>query len=118
MLIKAKLTDDGKAVNPLQLICFLGECYVIQKAWIQTLETRCANDPTAMKKDAADDVVWSGPYTKYFADDQKVVFVRDDNYWGKDASMWGKLPVPSTCATPSMPTTTLPSPPSRPAKWT
>ena len=94
LLIKAKLTDDGKAVNPLQMICYLGECYVVQKAWIQTLETRTNNDAAAMKKDAADDVVWSGPYTKSYADDQKVVFVRDDNYWGQDASMWGKLPVP------------------------
>ena len=98
VLIKAKLTEDGVAVNPLQLVCFVEECYVVQKAWIQTLETRCNNDPAAMKKDAADDVVWSGPYTKYYADDQKVVFVRDDNYWGQDASMWGKLPVPKYIA--------------------
>ena len=98
VLIKAKLTDAGVAVNPLQLVCFVEECYVVQKAWIQTLETRCNNDPAVMKKDAADDVVWSGPYTKYYADDQKVVFVRDDNYWGQDASMWGKLPVPKYIA--------------------
>lgn len=98
ILIKAKLTDAGVAVNPLQLVCFVEECYVVQKAWIQTLETRSNNDPAVMKKDAADDVVWSGPYTKYYADDQKVVFVRDDNYWGKDASMWGKLPVPKYIA--------------------
>lgn len=98
VLIKAKLTDAGVAVNPLQLVCFIEECYVVQKAWIQTLETRCNNDPAAMKKDAAEDVVWSGPYTKYYADDQKVVFIRDDNYWGQDASMWGKLPVPKYLA--------------------
>jgi peptide/nickel transport system substrate-binding protein len=98
VLIKAKLTDAGVPVNPLQLVCFVEECYVVQKAWIQTLETRCNNDPAAMKKDAADDVVWSGPYTKYYADDQKVVFIRDDNYWGQDASMWGKLPVPKYIA--------------------
>ena len=98
VLIKAKLTDAGVAVNPLQLVCFIEECYVVQKAWIQTLETRCNNDAATMKKDAADDVVWSGPYTKYFADDQKVIFIRDDNYWGKDASMWGKLPVPKYIA--------------------
>ena len=98
VLIKAKLTDAGVAVNPLQLICFLEECYVVQKAWIQTLEARCNNDPAAMKKDPGDDVVWSGPYTKYYADDQKVVLIRDDNYWGQDASMWGKLPVPKYIA--------------------
>ncbi|MGE5464728.1 MAG: ABC transporter substrate-binding protein, partial [Syntrophothermus sp.] len=42
--------------------------------------------------------VYSGPYHKYFADDTKVVYVRDDNYWGQDASMWGKLPVPKYLA--------------------
>ena len=42
--------------------------------------------------------MYSGPYYKYFADDQKVVYVRDDNYWGQDASMWGKLPVPKYLA--------------------
>ena len=98
VLIKAKLTEAGIPVNPLQLVCFVEECYVVQKAWIQTLETRCNNDAAAMKKDPAEDVVWSGPYTKYYADDQKVVFVRDDNYWGQDASMWGKLPVPKYLA--------------------
>ncbi len=48
--------------------------------------------------DIAEDVVYSGPYHKFFADDQKVVLVRDDNYWGQDASMWGKLPVPKYLA--------------------
>jgi len=98
VLIKAKLTEEGSAVNPLQLVCFIEECYVMQKAWIQALEARCDGDPAAMKTDAADDVVWSGPYTKYYADDQKVILVRDDNYWGQDASMWGVLPVPKYIA--------------------
>ncbi|HQV63252.1 MAG TPA: ABC transporter substrate-binding protein, partial [Anaerolineales bacterium] len=31
-------------------------------------------------------------------DDTKVVYVRDDNYWGQDASMWGKLPSPKYLA--------------------
>ncbi len=92
--IKAKLTDSGVAVNPLQLICFLEDMYIVQKAWTEKLEARTGGDATAMKQDPADDIVWSGPYTKYYADDQKVVLVRDDNYWGQDASMWGKLPVP------------------------
>jgi peptide/nickel transport system substrate-binding protein len=62
------------------------------------VEARCNNDPAAIRKDPAEDVVWSGPYTKYYADDQKVVLVRDDKYWGQDASMWGKLPVPKYIA--------------------
>jgi len=34
----------------------------------------------------------------FFADETKVVFVRDDNYWGQDPSMWGKLPAPKYLA--------------------
>jgi peptide/nickel transport system substrate-binding protein len=72
--------------------------YVMQKAWTQTLETRAGGDATAFLADTAEDVVWSGPYHKFFADDTKVVYVRDDNYWGQEASMWGKLPAPKYLA--------------------
>ena len=93
VLVKAKLDANGKAVNPLVVSAFLSANYVIQKAWTQTLEARSA-DATALKADLAEDVVYSGSYHKFFADDTKVVYVRDDNYWGQDASMWGKLPAP------------------------
>jgi len=94
VVVKAKLNDEGKAVNPLIVKAYLSGNYVIQKAWTQTLEERTGEDPTAFLADIAEDVVYSGPYYKYFADDSKVVLIRDDNYWGQDASMWGKLPVP------------------------
>jgi peptide/nickel transport system substrate-binding protein len=58
------------------------------------LEARTGEDATALIADTAEDVVYSGPYHKYFADDSKVVLIRDDNYWGQDASMWGMLPAP------------------------
>ena len=96
--VKAKLGADGKPVNPLIVTEYLDENYVIQKAWTQKLEARTGGDPTKFMADVADDVVYSGPYHKFFADDTKVVFVRDDNYWGKDASMWGKLPIPKYIA--------------------
>lgn len=98
VLIKAKLNDAGAAVNPLIVVSYLGQTYVLQEAWIKTLEARCNNDAGTVKKDKGEDVVYSGPYTKYYADDQKVVLVRDDNYWGQDASMWGKLPAPKYLA--------------------
>jgi peptide/nickel transport system substrate-binding protein len=63
-------------------------------AWTQTLEARAGGDATALLADTAEDVVFSGPYGPYFSDDSKVILVRDDNYWGQDASMWGSLPVP------------------------
>jgi peptide/nickel transport system substrate-binding protein len=94
VVVKAALNDAGKAINPLMVVNYLSQAYVLQKAWIQTLEARCNNDPDAMKNDPAEDVVFSGPYSKFYADDQKVVLKRNDNYWGQDASMWGKLPAP------------------------
>lgn len=30
----------------------------------------------------------------YYYDDTRIVCIRDDNYWGQDASMFGKLPAP------------------------
>ncbi|MCA9894727.1 MAG: ABC transporter substrate-binding protein, partial [Anaerolineae bacterium] len=59
---------------------------------------RVAEDATAFLADTAEDVVFSGPYYKFFTDDSKVILVRDDNYWGQDASMWGSLPVPKYLA--------------------
>jgi peptide/nickel transport system substrate-binding protein len=96
--IKAKLDSNGKTVNPLLVQAYVSTNYIIQKAWTQTLEKRAGGDATKLLADPADDVVYSGPYHKYFADDTKVILVRDDNYWGKDASMWGKLPVPKYLA--------------------
>jgi peptide/nickel transport system substrate-binding protein len=98
VLVKAKLDANDKAVNPLLVTAYLSTNYVIQKAWTETLEKRVAGDATALMADPAEDVVYSGPYHKYFADDTKVVYVRDENYWGQDASMWGKLPAPKYLA--------------------
>lgn len=97
-VIKSVLTEDGKPVNPLKIEDFICGTPIAQAAWIKTLCDRCDNDPTKILNDAGEDVVWSGPYTKYYTDDQKVVLIRDDNYWGADESMWGKLPVPKYLA--------------------
>ncbi|MHC1685959.1 MAG: ABC transporter substrate-binding protein, partial [Clostridiaceae bacterium] len=98
VLVKAKLDKDGKTVNPLVVSAYLSTNYVVQKAWTQTLEARVGGDATKFKADPADDFVASGPYTKFFVDQTKVVLVRDDKYWGQDASMWGKLPAPKYLA--------------------
>ena len=97
-VIKTTLTEDGKPVNPLKSEDFICGTPIAQAAWIKTLCERNDNDPTKILNDAGEDVVWSGPYTKYYTDDQKVVLIRDDNYWGADESMWGKLPVPKYLA--------------------
>ena len=96
--VKAKLGADGKAVNPLEVAHYLSNNYVIQKAWTQALEARTGSDATKLMADTAEDVVYSGAYHKFFTDDTKVIYVRDDNYWGQDASMWGKLPAPKYLA--------------------
>jgi peptide/nickel transport system substrate-binding protein len=98
VVVKAKLDDDGNTINPLLVAAYLSSNYVIQKAWTQTLEARAGEDATALLADTAEDVVFSGPYGPFFQDDSKVVMIRDDNYWGQDDSMWGKLPVPKYLA--------------------
>lgn len=98
VVVKAKLDEEGKAVNPLQVKAYISSEYVVQKAWTQTLEARAGEDATALKEDTAEDFVSSGPYTKFYDDEQKVVFLRRDDYWGQDASMWGKLAVPKYLA--------------------
>ncbi len=98
VVVKAALDDNGNAVNPLQVMSYISSEYVVQKAWTQTLEARTGEDATALKADTGEDFVASGPYKAFFADDTKVVYVRDDNYWGQDASMWGALPAPKYLA--------------------
>jgi peptide/nickel transport system substrate-binding protein len=98
VVIKAKLDEEGNAVNPLVVEAYVSSNYVIQKAWTQALEERTGEDATEFMADVAEDVVYSGPYHAYFADESKVVLVRDDNYWGQDASMWGELPAPKYLA--------------------
>jgi len=98
VVIKAKLNEEGNAVNPLTVAAYVSSNYVMQKAWTQTLEERVGGDATEFGADPAEDVVYSGPYHKFFTDDTKAVYVRDDNYWGQDASMWGKLPAPKYLA--------------------
>ncbi|MBI5961820.1 MAG: ABC transporter substrate-binding protein [Chloroflexi bacterium] len=98
VVIQAKLNDAGVTVNPLLVQAYVSTNYVVQKAWTQVLEERVGGDATALLADPAEDVVASGPYYKFFADDSKVVLIRDDNYWGQDASMWGKLPAPKYLA--------------------
>src|SRR5450759_2107448 len=97
VVIKGKPAANGK-VTPLLVGAYVSGNYVMQKAWTQKLEARVSTDATKLMADPAEDVVYSGPYHKFFVDDTKVVLVRDDNYWGKDAAMWAKLPVPKYLA--------------------
>ncbi|MDO4297789.1 MAG: ABC transporter substrate-binding protein [Lachnospiraceae bacterium] len=95
--IKSVVGEDGVAVNQLMIQQMLQKMYIMQKAYLETVEGRCESAED-MKLDKMDDLVATGPYKPYYDDDQKVVFVRDDNYWGQAESMWGSLPAPKFIA--------------------
>jgi len=44
------------------------------------------------------DCYGTGPYKLFYYDDTKLVLIRDDDYWGKHPSRYGKLPVPKYIA--------------------
>ena len=100
VVIHATLTDDGRPVNPLMILTFLGQNYIMNADWLEALAERHDNDFAAMSMDPGDDVVWSGPYGPYFFNDEIVVIKRDDNYWGQHPNMWGTLPAPRFIAHP------------------
>ncbi|MDR2648474.1 MAG: ABC transporter substrate-binding protein [Clostridiales bacterium] len=95
VVLKAKLTPDGAAVNPYQLEDYICGQYVVQKNWTRTLEARTST-PDAFKQDKGWDAVSSGPYKRLYDNEQEVVLVRDDDYWG--VSLWGKPPAPKYLA--------------------
>ncbi len=90
--------DDGAALNPLLVESFFPKLYIMQKSYMQSIEKKDNNDAETIKTDPMDDLVASGPYKPYIDNDQKVVFIRDENYWGQADSLWGKLPVPKYIA--------------------
>lgn len=98
VVIKAKLNENGEPVNPLQVLNFLSGTYICQKAWIDKITAEHNGDADAILNDPAEDVPFSGPYGPYFANNQIVAFIRNDNYWGQDDSMWGSLPAPKYIA--------------------
>ncbi len=98
VVFTAKLNSSNQAVNPLKVEEYLPKQFVMQKAYLKKVEARDNNDATKIKTDKMADFVASGPYKLSISNDQKVVFKRNDNYWGKATSMWGKLPVPKYIA--------------------
>ena len=96
--INAVLTDDGRATNPLMMITFLGQNYILQKAWLEDLISRNGNDIDRISQDPGEDIVYSGPYGPHLRNEVVTAVIRNDDYWGKDASMWGKLPTPKYLA--------------------
>lgn len=95
-------TDDSTVVftanddnfNPLKVKEYIPKMYVAQKAYLQSIEEKVGEDAEKFKTEPMWDAPHSGPYDFTLGTEEKVVATRNDSYWGQDASMWGKLPVP------------------------
>ncbi len=92
------ITAKKDNFNPLKILEMLPKYYIVSEAQFTALETECNNDIEAIKTNRNDKLIASGPYKPYYDDETKVVYIRDDNYWGQAASMWGSLPVPKYLA--------------------
>lgn len=86
--------DDPEVYNPLKIIEQFPLLFIIPEHQFSQIVDAHNGDPEAVKKDKNENVIGSGPYKPMFADHTKIVLVRDDNYWGQDPSMWGRLPAP------------------------
>lgn len=94
VVIYSALNWDGQPVNPLMVRQYLIQNYVLQRAWLENLIERNNYDRLAINAEAALDIVFSGAYGPYGYNDNITVAVRNDDYWGQDVSMWGRLPAP------------------------
>ena len=88
----------GKAVNSMKVIEFIPKIYIMQKEYLKKVAERNSDKANDIKQDKMEDLVSTGAYKPYYADDQKVVIIRRDDYWGQAKSMWGKLPAPKYIA--------------------
>jgi len=83
-----------KNYNKLLVMESLDSMYILPKHIWSAIETNDNNDPAKILAEFNKNPVSSGPYKLFFYNDTKVTLIRDDNYWGKAASMFGKLPAP------------------------
>ena len=86
--------NTGDGMNLMKVEELIRKMYIMQKAYLEELDTANGGDATAIKNEAMWDAPSTAPYHPLEQNDQKWVIQRDDNYWGQDESMWGKLPVP------------------------
>ena len=86
--------NTGDGMNLMKVEEIVRKMYIMQKAYLEELDEANGGDATAIKNEAMWDAPSTAPYHPLEQNDQKWVIQRDDNYWGQDESMWGKLPVP------------------------
>lgn len=90
--VEFKVKDSNK--NPLMVDEALESVYILPKHIWSAIEEKDFNDPNTVMNEPNINAVASGPYKVFYYDATKIVLIRDDNYWGKASSMWGKLPAP------------------------
>lgn len=90
LVLTAKATNK----NPLMLLEALDSIYVLPEHVWSEVEKKYNNKQADIQNAPNDDPVASGPYKLFYKDDTKIELIRDENYWGKAESMWGKLPTP------------------------
>lgn len=71
--IKCALDDAGNPTNPLKVQQLLQQMYIMQKAYLETVEARNDSDKEAMKLDKMDDLIASGPYMPFYRSEEQHV---------------------------------------------
>lgn len=90
VVFKVKSTNP----NPLMVDEAIESVYIVPQHIWSAIEEKDHDNGTMVQAEVNPDPVGSGPYKIFYYNDTKVELVRDDNYWGKASSMWGKLPAP------------------------
>lgn len=80
--------------NRLFVLDSIAKVPILPKTIWSAIEAKTGKDGTKLIAEFNADPIGSGPYKVMYYDDTRVVCVRDDNYWGKDKSLYGKLPAP------------------------
>lgn len=82
--------------NPKMMELAISGVYVTPKHQWEAVDAECDGDNGKFLRYAADDptLVSSGPYRFFLTDETKSALIRDDDYWGRSPSMFGKLPAP------------------------
>ncbi len=95
---KGTVVFVGKKDNfvPKLMEVVISGVYIVPKHTWEKVDAECGGDNSKFLQYGATDMslVASGPYRFIVSDDTKTVLIRNDNYWGQAASLFGKLPAP------------------------
>lgn len=89
-----KIVGKASNYNPQMMKVSLTNYYMVPQHVWEGIEADCGNDGAQILQFFNENPVSSGAYKVYISDDTKIALIRDDNYWGQAASMFGKLPAP------------------------